>query len=493
LVGKDAMTHTPVLPPYAHQVTALERAAGKKAFAWLMAMRTGKTKVAIDDWCTLVDAGECSDLLVIAPAGAYRTWESELDRHLPPAMKEWVKAATWISNDARAIERVGQVIRSVFRQPRILLMNVEALSAAPMSKIAVAEFMASGRGRGVMVAVDESTTVKNEATERTKMVWRVGNMAKYRRLLSGLPTPRSPLDLWGQMEFLDHSILNFVSYKAFRQRYADTRPMKVSGSGKRGYYIDIVKRYKNIPELHEKIAPHSYRVRLEDCADIPPKMYVFRDVELTSEQRRLYDDLKAQMYTRLSTGEYASVTEIIVQMLRLHQLCCGHLVDEEGKLHEVPSNRLRDLVDLLEDYDGKAVIWCSYGHDLYAIKEHLEKVFGDNAVAAFWGGNRNEREAEDERFRKHDKCRFMVATPASGGRGRTWSVANLMVFYSNTDNLEHRDQAEERASAIDKKEKVTIVDMRARGTVEDKIIMSLRKKIDMASIITGDAWREWVI
>jgi SNF2 family DNA or RNA helicase len=493
------MTYTPVLKPYAHQVTALERAAGKKAFAWLMGMRTGKTKVTIDDWGRMVEAGEVGDLLVIAPAGAYRTWEGEIDKHLPVSIKERTAAATWISGSPRAGEIVGKVIRTLdAKQPRILLMNVEALSSTPLAKVAAAEFMVSGRERGVMVAVDESTTVKNKQAERTKTVWRIGNLARYRRILSGLPTPRSPLDLWGQMEFLDHSILNFVSYKAFEQRYADTRPMKVTGGkdedGKRqGYYINVVKRYKNIDELSAKIAPHSFRVRLEDCADIPPKMYLFRDVELTSEQRRLYDEMKSQMTTRLASGEYASTTEVITQLLRLHQICCGHLVDEQGKLHDVPSNRLRDLVDLLEDYDGKAVIWCAYGHNLYAIQERLEKVFGDNAVAVFWGGNKGEREAEDERFRKHDKCRFMIATPASGGRGRTWDVANLMIFYSNTDNLEYRDQAEERASAVGKQAKVTIVDMRARGTVEDKIIMSLRKKIDIASQITGDAWREWVI
>jgi SNF2 family DNA or RNA helicase len=87
----------------------------------------------------------------------------------------------------------------------------------------------------------------------------------------------------------------------------------------------------------------------------------------------------------------------------------------------------------------------------------------------------------------------MVATPGAGGRGRTWPQAELLVYYSNTDNLEHRDQSEERASGIGKVNKVTVVDLITRGTVEEKIVLNLRNKINMSAIITGDNYREWII
>jgi SNF2-related domain len=484
------VAYTPALKPYAHQEAALARCEGREVFAWLMAMRTGKTKVAIDDWGRLLAAGEVSDLMVVAPGGVYRTWEDELRKHLDPGFLPHVKVAPWVSSNREAEFAVTQMIRSPSSKwtPRVLLMNVEALSSSPISRIAASEFITSS-ACGVMMAVDESTTVKNEKAERTQMVWQLGKRCHYRRILSGLPTPRNPLDLWGQMGFLDPRILGMVSLRAFEDRYADIQTMKVGA----GHRLRVPRRFKNLEELRAKLEPHSFRVRLQDCADIPPKMYLFRDVELTPEQERIYADLETTMESQLSSGDYVNTTQRITQILRMHQVCCGHVVDEQGKHHEIPSNRIRDLVAMLADYDGKAVIWASYGWDTLAIHRAIGKAFGGDSVALFWGGNRNEREDESLRFTGRDKCRFMVATPGSGGRGRTWDCANMMVFYSNTDNLEHRDQAEERATAVTKEERVTIVDMRARGTIEDKIILALRKKIDLASIITGDKWREWVV
>lgn len=74
-----------------------------------------------------------------------------------------------------------------------------------------------------------------------------------------------------------------------------------------------------------------------------------------------------------------------------------------------------------------------------------------------------------------------------------WAVANLVVYYSSTSDLEHRAQSEERPQAVGKSNSVAYVDMIVRGTVEDRIINSLRGKIDMAAAITGDNYREWLI
>lgn len=313
-------------------------------------------------------------------------------------------------------------------------------------------------------------------------------LAKWRRILSGLPTPRSPLDLFAQFWFLDPTILGFSNYRNFRARHAIMKKILV---GKR--YIDIVVGYRDVEDLQAKIAPWSYRKLLKDCYDMPPPEYSFREIELTSDQRRMYAELKARATTMLESGEHITATEVIVQMLRLHQLCCGHVVDEEGNVHDIPSNRLSGLLDLLREYDGKAVIWCSYRRDVKAIAEALRAELGVEAVACFWGGNRDTREDDSHRFETDPACTRMVATPGAGGRGRTWSVAGLLVYYSNTDNLEHRDQSEERASAYGKTDPVIVVDMIARGTVEEKIVASLRNKIDMAAAITGDSWREWLV
>lgn len=468
-----------MLIPYRHQVQALEKMRGKSAFALLMAMRTGKSKVIIDEW----QADGCPDMLIVAPAGAYRTWEDELRRHAEPAALARAVVGTWVSDQGR--ESISELLRAPASRPKILIANVEAYSTVRDLVEISAKFLSN---RKTTFVVDESTTIKNIKSKRGKMIIGLAHLAGKRRILSGLPTPRSPLDLYGQFEFLDHSILGFVSHKAFVQRYAVTRKMRVGG-----YWIDLVVNYRNVDELWGKIEPHSFRVRLEDCADVPPKMYVTREVVLTIEQRRLYEQMRRYATAQLSSGEHVTSQQVITTMLRLHQICCGRVVDEEGQSHDVPSTRLETLVDLLAEYDGKAIIWCSYDADVRAISDRLRLEHGDAGVAQFWGANRDVREDESQKFKTDPNCRFMVATPGSGGRGRTWPEASLLVYYSNTDNLEHRDQSEERASAVGRVDRVTIVDMMARGTVEEKIIVALRRKIDLAAAVTNDNWREWVV
>ena len=216
-----------------------------------------------------------------------------------------------------------------------------------------------------------------------------------------------------------------------------------------------------------------------------------REVTLTSEQKRLYKEMLKFATTQLASEEFVTATVAIVQILKLHQILCGHATDEYGGMHEIEENRTKELIAILGEYDGKAIIWCSA--DVQKVYNAIEKEFGPGSCARFWGGNRSSREEEEARFKNDETCRFMVATAAAGGRGREWSVANLVAYYSNTNNLEHRAQSEERPQAIGKRDPVTYIDLVVPDTVDDKIIYALRNKIDMASTITGDKYMEWLV
>jgi hypothetical protein len=255
----------------------------------------------------------------------------------------------------------------------------------------------------------------------------------------------------------------------------------------------MVKGFKNLPELYEKIEPHSYRVRLEDIADLPVTWQV-RHVEMSDSQKNAYESMRKNAYAELEEGGLITAQLVIVQMLRLHQILMGYTKDSDGILRELSEKRTQTLLDLLEEYDeGKAIIWCSYDYSVRRVAPALAKRYGANAVAQFWGGNSRTREEDDKRFRLDPACRWMVATAGSGGRGRKWDVANLVVYYSSTNNLEHRDQSQERAKDMSKKDCTAYVDLIVPGTVEEVIIKALRKKIDLAAMITGDDYRRWLI
>ena len=476
--------------PWLHQEQIAQKIDGKRAFALLCAMRTGKTKMLLDDFGRLEDRAEVDDLLVIAPAGVYHTWLTAIDDHVGGSLASRLSVHLWEASAGRQAERDLEEFMAIRHRPRILLVNVEALSSVIRARVLCKDFL---KQRASMLAIDESTTIKNPTARRTKFILNeLKYVTAYRRILTGLVSPKNPLDLWAQFQFLDRRILGYDKFTAFRARYAITKQVDFGGR----YPATIVVGFRpdDVETLHRLIEPHSFRVRLEDCYDLPPKMYQFRDVELTDEQRKVYQKIKDDACARLSDEDHVSANQVITQILRMHQVLLGHVGLEDGRTATLPERRTDELMALLDEHDGgKAVIWVSYDDDVVKLTARLRLEHGEASVARFWGGNREEREEEERRFREEEGCRFMIATASAGGRGRKWDVADLVVYYSNTPDLEHRSQSEERTQGIGKVRSVLYVDMRVPGTVEDKIIATLRKKITMASVINGDNYQSWLI
>lgn len=474
---------------WAHQTAGLGKMEGRTAFALLMAMRTGKTKTLLDDFGRLELAGEIDDLLLVAPAGVYRTWMTALDDHLSDDLKARLHVHLWEAKaGARAKAALNLFIDDRSR-PRMLLVNVEALSGVARARELVLQF---ARQRRSMIVIDESTVIKNYRAKRTKFINKeLAPLGAYRRILSGLPTPKSPLDIYTQFEFLDRGLLGYTNFFSFRAHFAVMVRKQFAHMPRP---VDIVVGYRNTEELQRLIAPHSHRVLLEDCYDLPPKIYQRREVTMTDEQARIYKEIKEFATAKLDEEQHVTATMVMTQILRMHQVLCGHTGTELGeRFTTIPENRTSELLALLEEHDGKAIIWCSYDHDVRKVAEAINVHFDGAKVARFWGGNTNTREDEERMFQTDPACRHMVATAAAGGRGRMWAAADLVVYYSNTSNLEHRSQSEERAQGVHKINSVLYVDLVVPGTVDEKILTSLRNKIDMAATVTGDDYREWLI
>jgi SNF2 family DNA or RNA helicase len=150
-------------------------------------------------------------------------------------------------------------------------------------------------------------------------------------------------------------------------------------------------------------------------------------------------------------------------------------------------------VEVLNEHEGKAIIWATYDYEIKRIAMALLAEYGEGSVATFWVGNAKTRHEHEARFLNDPACRFMVSTQMSGGRGNTWNVATLAVYAANNHNLEHRYQSEDRCHRIGQDNKVTYVDLMTPDTVEEKIVQALRRKIDLSTAITGETYREWLI
>lgn len=480
--------YTPPFKPYAHQQATLEKMRGKEAFALLLAMRCGKSKVLLDDYGRLELEGKAQNLCVIAPGGVIRTWITACADHLSADLKSRARVALWESGANATKTKALAAFMANAQSPRIFLVNVEALSSVPKARETTLAFLQAGT---CVLAIDEATVGKNPSSARTKfMNQKLAPHAEYRRILSGLLTPKSPLDVYAPFEFLSWRILGHRSYFSFRARHAVMVQMTAGGRT-----FAVVKGYRDLDVIQQRIAPYSSRVLLEDCYDLPEKIYQIREVTLTDEQKRIYKEMKEFATAELSSGTFATATQVIVQLIKLHQVLMGHVTDEVGNVQDIPENRTAALIELLHevDDDQKVICWCSYDLDVRRVSAALQEEFGPWTVARFWGGNRSTREEEERRFLHDSETRFMVATAAAGGRGRTWTVADMTVYFSNSPDLEHRSQSEERTQGVGKTRAGLYVDLVAPGTVDDKFIHALRAKIDLAATITGDSWREWVV
>ena len=468
--------------PYAHQLTALEKSWNRENYAYFMEMGTGKTKVLIDNASMLYDKGKIDSLLIVAPKGVVGTWyNQELPTHLPNHIEN--VTVLWQANITKKQQEKLETLFEIETAFHILIMNVEALSTSKGVDFAT-KFLNSHR---TMMAIDESTTIKNPKAKRTKNIMQLANLARYRRVMTGSPVTKNPLDLFTQCYFLDPYLLGHESYYSFRTRYAIMKTANIAGR-----QIQLVSGFKNLGELSDKLKPFSYRVLKEDCLDLPDKIYMKRNINLTPEQLKVYNQMKKEALATLN-GKTTSTVNALTQLMRLQQITCGHFTADDGSTQSIKNNRITELMDVLEEIEGKAIIWAHYQYDITNIIKEVVKVHGPGSIVDYYGLTpQDERQGNIKKFQDDPKCRFIVGTPATGGYGITLTAANTVIYYSNGYDLEKRLQSEDRAHRIGQKKSVTYVDLICDETVDEKIVKSLRKKINIASEVLGEELKSWI-
>jgi hypothetical protein len=375
-------------------------------------------------------------------------------------------------------------------------MNIEALNRVGPARQYLSKFI---DGRKVIGCVDESTTIAHESAARTEFILDLSNKFVVRRILTGLVAPESPLDLYSQYWFLDWRILGQRSYWGFKNRYAimekvNFTPAKLRIQGKKLKDTHVVVGFRNIDELNKRVMSASYRVTKDEVLDLLPKIYKFWDVDLTEEQERNYYQMRDIATTKLANDEFATASMKLDQLGKMQHILCGHVRQEDGTLFDIPENRTEAIVEILHGHAGKAIIWAPYPQALRKIAKRLLEEFGEDSTVCYWGETRQEeRLIARSRIQNDDRCRFIVSNQSVGKFGNTWTACNLVIYYANSFDNEDRQQSEDRAHRIGQTKYVTYIDLRVKGTLDERLIQVLRKKINMASTLQGDAFKEWLI
>ena len=470
--------------PYEHQLEALKKSWNKAEFAYFMDMGTGKSKVLIDNMCVLYDRGQITAALIIAPKGVYRNWErGELPTHIPEHVMYDV--VLWNPSQTKTQQKKQEKLFITDDNLKIFIMNVEAFSTKKGCDFAN-RFVTS---HSCMMAVDESTTIKSKDAKRTKSIVKIGKNATYRRILTGSPVTKSPMDLYTQCEFLDPWLLGHSSFFSFQYEYAVVQRRSMGA-----HSFNQVVGYRNLDKLNGVLDKFSFRVKKEDCLDLPDKVYIKRSVELTDEQQSVYSSLKTFALAMLEEGSVTTDT-ILTQLLRLQQVCSGHVRMDDGEMKTFNSAKLPELMSVLEETDGKVIIWANFTHDIKSIEKAIAEKYGEQSVATYYGETESdERQEIVDRFQDPDSgLIYFVGQPRTGGYGLTLTQAKTVIYYSNNFDLEIRLQSEDRAHRIGQTSKVTYIDIVAENTVDERILKALRNKINIASQVLAEDFRDWIV
>ena len=466
--------------PYEHQRNALSESAEKIEWAYFMEMGTGKTKVTIDNIAYLYLQRKINTVLIIAPKSVYTNWQSEIETHMPDVLK--YKIFKWNIDKPKDYFKLTES-----KDLKIFLINVEALSTKRGYQACVDYLI---KNKLNFVALDESTTIKNRSAKRTKNILSLSKVSHIKRILTGSPITKSPLDLFTQCAFLSPELLGFQSYLAFRNRYAEMTDIPV-GSGR---FISVPKYYKKLEELEEKMKSFATRIRKDQCLDLKPKVRSKRYIELEGEGKKIYERLRTHALAIVEDSTI-SFSNKLTEIIKLHQVCNGFTKDDDGKILQLHKAKLNALEETLEETDGKVIIWANYLYNIHEIKDFLINKYGSESTVSIYGAvSVEDRKNAVDRIQTDDKCRFLVGNPTTGGFGLTLTACNTVIYYSNSYNLEVRMQSEDRAHRMGQKGTVVYIDIVARGTLDEAIMKSLTSKGKLAAKTLGEEdLKSWLL
>lgn len=479
--------------PFAHQLAEFEISKDLAVRGVFWEQGTGKTKLVIDTAAHLCRTGEIDGVLVVAPNGVHGNWiTDEIPTHWPDDVSyisfEYRSSRAGTKKHKQALDWVTNT-----RDVAILCMSYNGIMTEAGRK-AAEKFLAR---RHTLFVLDESQRIKSPGAKRTFALVAMGRRASYKRILSGTPITNKPFDAYPQIKFLDEEFWRqrgFDSFLPFKHYFAN---WEIRTNYSTGRTFEHPASFRNLDELGRYVSEIASRVTKDQVLDLPPKLYQKRYFDLTSEQEKLYQEIRDDFLAFLDDGEQTvSAPLVITRLLRLQQIACGYVPLDPAEMGAAasaalkrfnPNPRLAALLEILEDLEGQAIIWARFQADIDQIMEAL----GQEAVRYDGRTSADDRLTARQRF-QDGSARYFVANPAAAGTGLTLTAASHVIYYSNSFNYEDRVQSEDRAHRIGQTKSVTYIDLIANGTIDSKIVEALRKKLDIASQITGDKAKEWI-
>ena len=456
--------------PYEYQRDIVEQTWQDRQWGLFMEMGTGKSKILIDTFCNLYLAGRVDTILYVAKKGELSNFQTyELSKHKP----EHIKCYAHIYRGYVRKDDLTRIKHMLTPTPalRVLSINIESLRNMKGKPYLIAlKYLRSSPK--TMLVVDESTTLKDRRSSQHKAIKALRTVARYIRIMTGTVIPHNPVDVFCQAQILSgkRQAMGYGGVTAFKSEFIEYERVYM---GNRSYLSPTGS--KNLDRLQRKIRRIGTVMMKEDCLDLPDKVYTRHAVPLTEEQEKLYNEL-VDFHLAQIGGETIECLNALSVLLRLHQVVCGQLKTETG-YHRIPNARYaatKEVVDSVLENEDKIVLWSHFREATAGLVEYLGQ--DHNLVHLEGGLSIDERAERIDRFKTDQDCRIFVGNPQSSGFGLTLTEAHTSLYYSNSDNYEHRLQSEDRIHRIGQSKKCLYIDFHTPGTVEDAVLDRNRMK-----------------
>lgn len=471
--GVQGMNNTLLMPlkvrPYAHQQMAfdfvceqfglLTGTCKSRGICLLMEMGCGKSLVAIAATGILYQLGLVTRVLIVGPLSTLSIWEEQLS-----AFAAFSYTLTILKGSGR--KKREQIQNIPDRGLQIIVVNYESARILEDDLVA---------WRPQVTIADEGHKLKENRSQQSKAMHRIGDVSQYRLLLTGTVISGKELDVFSQYRFANKYIFG-TSFYAFRNRYFD-----MLGYGNH----TPVFRKAMTDEFLQKMHAIAYRTTKEECLDLPEMTEEVYPVILEDKALKQYQKLMKDSYTELQ-GEDVSAPNVLTKLLRLSQLTGGFLTDDAGNCAAVSEAKLNALSDIMDSSlagGKKLVVIARFKAELDAIEEMMQKKKIKYSVIR---GGVKDREAQIKNFQNDPETMIFLGQVAAAGLGITLTAASTMVFYSMDYSMSNFDQCKSRIHRISQKENCHYIYLCCRNTVDMKVLRSLRSKINLAKTLVDD-------
>lgn len=320
------------------------------------------------------------------------------------------------------------------------------------------------------IAVDELAVYRNSSTARYKAM---ESLCKNPELgvwgLTGTPIPNEPTDAWAQVK-----LINPGRVPKYFGRFRDMTMTKVTA-------------YRWVPKPHAIETVHSVmqpaiRFAMEDCVDLPDTVYQTRHIELTPDQKRVYDELRNRMKSEAEEGTVRAVNEAD-KLMKLVQVASGAVYTTEGEVVSIEnSGRVREVIDIVEQSEGKVIVFVPFIAALHNMRDQIAKHYPCEMV--YGGTSKTDRDKAFWRFQNlpPGESRVLVANASAMAHGLTLTEASTVVWVAPTVSHETFDQANHRIIRTGQKRKTLVVMLEGTDT-ERKIYARLRTRQAMQGLL----------